>query len=86
MSSHLREPGSDDEAAEVEEERGEALALQTFHQHADLRRHRYQEQQFSFMFANIFMSFFKLFLRPFQHPSSSSSGATRTCMCMAACL
>lgn len=45
MSSHLRESGSDDEAAEAEEERGEALALQTLHQHAHLRRHRYGKKE-----------------------------------------
>lgn len=46
VSSHLRESGSDDEAAEAEEERGEALALQTLHQHAHLRRHRYEEKKY----------------------------------------
>lgn len=39
-ASHLCESGPDHEAAEAEEERGEAFALQTLHQHTHLRRHR----------------------------------------------
>ena len=38
---HLHQPGPDYEAAATEEERGEALAVQTLHQHPHLRRHRY---------------------------------------------
>lgn len=38
---HLHQPGPDHEAAPSAEERGEAVPLQTLHQHTHLRRHWY---------------------------------------------
>lgn len=75
MSSHLRESGSDDEAAEAEEERGEALALQTLHQHAHLRRHRYGKKEVPLVFNVLARSTFHVikssYVFLFQRRSSS---------------
>lgn len=78
--SRLCESGSDDEAAEAEEERGEALSLQTLHQHAHLRRHRYGK--YSVCLYNVcWITTLKL-VCVFQRRSSSSSGPTRPSRCL----